>query len=71
MGPQLVVRLVEIAFDGGVLDGSVHAFDLAVGPRVLGLSEAMIDIVLSAGVFEGVRPNELSSLQGGLDVRRR
>ena len=26
---------------------------------------------LSAGVFEGVRPNELSSLQGGLDVRRR
>ena len=31
----------------------------------------MIDILLGAGVFEGVRPNELSSLQVGLDVRRR
>jgi hypothetical protein len=31
----------------------------------------MIDVVLGAGVFEGVRPNELSSLQGGLDVWRR
>ncbi len=30
----------------------------------------MIDVVLGAGVFEGVRPNELSSLRGGLDVRR-
>ena len=30
----------------------------------------MIDIVEGAGVFEGVRPNEFSSLQGGLDVRR-
>jgi hypothetical protein len=26
----------------------------------------VIDVVLGAGVFEGVRPNELSSLQGGL-----
>jgi hypothetical protein len=43
-----------------VLDGSVHAFDLTVGPRVLGLSQAMIDIVLSAGEFEGVRPDGLS-----------
>jgi hypothetical protein len=35
----------------------------------------MFDVVLGASifasVFEGVRPNELSSLQGGLDVRRR
>ena len=27
---QLVVGLVEVAFDGCVLDGSVHAFDLPV-----------------------------------------
>ena len=37
---------------------------------MLGLGQAMIDIVLGAGVFEGVRPDELSSLQGGLDVPR-
>ena len=30
----------------------------------------MIDVVLGAGLFEGVRPNELSNLQGGLDVWR-
>ena len=35
---------------------------------MLGLCQPMVDIVLGAGVFEGVRPNELSSLQGGLDV---
>jgi hypothetical protein len=34
------------------------------------LCQAMIDIVLGAGIFEGMRPSELSSLQGGLDVRR-
>ena len=38
---------------------------------MLGLCQPVIDILLGAGVFEGVRPNELSSLQGGLDVRRR
>src|ERR1700722_14021787 len=38
---------------------------------MLRLRQPMIDVVLGAGVFEGERPNELSSLQGGLDVRRR
>ena len=38
---------------------------------MLGLCQPVIDVVLGAGVFEGVRPNELSSLQGGLDVRSR
>ena len=28
----------------------------------------MIDVVLSAGVFEGVRPDELSGVEGCLDV---
>jgi hypothetical protein len=38
---------------------------------MLGLGQPVIDAVLGAGVFECMRPNELSSLQGGLDVRRR
>jgi hypothetical protein len=49
-------------------------FILSTCPLVhgmLGLCQPMIDVVLGAGIFEGVRPNELSSLQGGLDVRRR
>ena len=67
---QLVVGLVEVAFDCRVLDSAVHSFDLPIGPWMLGLCQPVIDVVLGAGVFEGVRPNELSSLQGGLDVRR-
>jgi hypothetical protein len=67
---QLVVGLVEVAFDGRVLDGAVHSFDLPIGPRVLGLCQPVIDVVLGAGVFEGVRPNEFSSLEGALDVGR-
>jgi hypothetical protein len=35
---------------------------------MLGLGQAMIDIVLGAGVFEGVRPDGLSGVEGGLDV---
>ena len=35
---------------------------------MLGLCQPMIDVVLSAGVFEGVRPDGLSGVQGGLDV---
>ena len=37
---------------------------------MLGLCQPMIDVVLSAGVFEGVRPDGLSGVQGGLDVGR-
>ena len=71
MSSQLIVGLVEVAFNGCVLDRAVHSFDLPIGPWMLGLCQPVIDVVLGAGVFEGVRPNGLSSLQGGLDVRRR
>jgi hypothetical protein len=66
---QLVVGLVETSFGGGVLDGAVHSFDLPIGPRVFGLCQPMIDVVLGAGIFEGVCPNRLPSVEGGLDVR--
>ena len=66
VGSQLVVGLVEVAFDGRVLDGSVHSFDLAIGPRMLGFCQPMIDVVLGAGVFEGVRLNGFSSLRAAL-----
>ena len=45
---QLVVGLVEVAFDGRVLDGAVHSLDLSIGPSMLGLCQLMIDVVLSA-----------------------
>jgi hypothetical protein len=70
VGSQLVMGLVELAFDSCVLDGAVHSFDLPIGPGMLGLGQAMIDVVLGAGVFEGVRPDGLSGVESRVDVRR-
>jgi hypothetical protein len=38
---------------------------------MLGLCQPMVDVVLGAGVFEGVRPNGFSGVEGALDVWRR
>src|SRR3954465_11748602 len=61
---------VVIASDGCVLDGPVHPLDLTIGPRVPGLGQAMVHIVLGAGVFEGMRaqtvsPRAIASLMSG------
>ena len=61
--------LVVEAFDGCVLDGPVHPFDLAVGPRVLRLGGAVIDAGLGTGILEGVRPDGLSPGEGFDDQR--
>jgi hypothetical protein len=37
---------------------------------MFGLGQAMIDIVLGAGEFEGVRPDRFSGVESCLDVRR-
>ena len=39
--------LVEVSFDGRVLDGSVHPFDLTVGPGMVDLGEAVLDAAQS------------------------
>src|SRR5712691_8250276 len=49
---ELVVGVVEVAFDGGVLDGSVHALDLAVGPGMVGLGKPLFDSMEVAGAVE-------------------
>lgn len=45
MCAQLIVGFVVEAFDGGVFDRAVHAFDLAVGPRVIGLGQPVLNAV--------------------------
>ena len=54
MPAKLVVSLIVEAFDCRLFDSSVHSLDLSVGPRVLGLSETMIDVVLGTGQFKGM-----------------
>ena len=40
---ELVVGVVEVSLDGGVFDGSVHAFDLPIGPGMVGLGQPVFD----------------------------
>ena len=56
------------AFGRRILDRPVHAFDLAVGPRMLGLCETMIDIGLGTGVFEGMGSEGLLACDQLLDL---
>lgn len=52
---KLPVGVVVVSSDGGLLEGSVHPFDLAVGPRVVGLSQAVLDAMLLTGSVERMR----------------
>ena len=65
---ELVVRLVVEAPDGGVLEHASHAFDLAVGPRMARLGQAMVDVVLRAGLLGGVREELLVIIHGAADL---
>lgn len=51
---QLFVTVVMEMLDGCVLDGSVHALDLSVGPRMIDLGEPVLDTVLVTDPIEDV-----------------
>ena len=54
MVAELVVGVVVEPPDGGVLDGAVHAFDVAIGPRMLWFGRSVIYVGEGTGVFESV-----------------
>ena len=60
--PELGVALVIISSHGRFLDGAVPAFDLPAGPGVVGLGEAMINVVEGTGIFKGMSPEEFAAL---------
>lgn len=62
------MRVVVEALDCGILDREVHPLDLAVGPGMLGLGQAMIGIIAGAGHFEGMSPEWLLPLDHGFDI---
>ena len=39
---KLSVVVVVVALNGGLFDGSIHAFDLAVDPRMIGFGRALM-----------------------------
>lgn len=61
---ELVVVVVVEAFNGCVLDRAVHAFDLAIRPRMLRFGCPVLDAERRAGIFEGVRPDGFALRQG-------
>ena len=52
---KLVVAIVMVAFDCGLLDGAVHAFDLTVRPRMLHLCKSVLDAVFLTAHAKHVR----------------
>ena len=52
MTAQLVMAVVVEAFDGRLLDGSVHPLDLSISPRMIGLCQAMLDAVALTRAIE-------------------
>ncbi len=55
MAAELFVVIIVEAFNGGVLDGAVHPFDLTIGPGMPDLGPAVLDPVLFAAHVEHVR----------------
>src|SRR5262245_9738790 len=53
---ELPVVFVMIPPDGCFLEGAVHPLDLSVGPRVVGLGQAMFDPMLPADAVEPMHP---------------
>ena len=45
---ELFLGVVEVAFDGGVLDGPVHALYLPVDPGMVGLGQPVFDSMKAA-----------------------
>jgi hypothetical protein len=64
------VGFVEEALGCSVFEGSVHAFDLAIGPGMLGLGQPVVDAGLGAGELEGMSQEHLAMLHGQLDFGR-
>ena len=54
VGPEAFDVLMVEDLDGGVLDGAVHPFGLAVGLRMVGLGKAVLDAVCQADGIEYV-----------------
>ena len=69
MLPKLIMAVVVIAFDSRVLDRPVPSLDLAIGPRMFRPGRPVFDIILGAGIFEGMGSEYLAICDCFLDER--
>lgn len=63
------MAFVMEAFDGCLFDGPVHSLDLTIGPGMLWLGEAVLDLVSGTGNVEGVCPEWRLVFNHLFDVR--
>jgi hypothetical protein len=68
MFSEVLVSLVVEALDGGFFERAIHAFDLAVGPRVFWFGEAVVDVGFGAGELEGMSAEAFSVLESEFDL---
>lgn len=68
MLPKLAVVVIVVAFDGRFLDRTVHPFDLSIRPGMSRLGQAMVDVEIGAGGFEGMAAKEHVLCPHRLDV---
>ena len=66
MGLEAFQIVVMVDLDRGVLDRAVHPLGLAVGPRVIGLGQSVLDAMFDADAIEDVRTEQASA--GSLSV---
>ena len=48
------MAVIVTAFDGGVLNGAVHPFDLPVGPWMVRFGQPVLDAVLAADLVGAI-----------------
>jgi hypothetical protein len=51
---ELFMGVIEVALDGGILDGSVHALHLPVGPGMVGFRQSVFDPMEATEPVEGM-----------------
>ena len=65
------MTVIVIAMHCGLLDCSIHAFDVTVGPWVLWFGRPVVNVMNSATVFERMAPEQLSFCPHHSDVSKR
>ena len=68
---KLPMAIEMIAFNGCVLDGSVHSLDLTIGPRMLDFGEPVLNAMFKANPIKDMLEGEaLPLLIGKLNAPR-
>jgi hypothetical protein len=66
---QVVMDLVGICFHNGLFECAVHAFDLAIGPRMVGFGEPMVDaLLLTDTIHAMIKGIDIALAVGELDA---